>query len=83
MKKAKVIKLYGRDSGKNPDAVLDQCVGEFNEVLIIGWDKADILEARSTTSLKKSDILFLIDTFKRDLLSGRYDDYIASDEPIA
>ena len=68
-----VTKLYPPGAAKNPDAVLEQAVGEYNEVLIIGWDKQDNLDIRANTTLKKAELLWLVDLFKHKLLAGDFD----------
>ena len=68
----KITKLYPKGSGKNPDAVLEQAIGQFNNVLIIGWDKNDALDVRSDTGLEEGDMLFLAELFKTKLMNGEY-----------
>lgn len=70
----KIAKLYTKESGKDPDAVLEQAVGVYQDVLIVGWDKNGHLEARSSTTLKAKDILWLIEIFKANLINGEYDE---------
>jgi len=68
-----VVKFYPKDSAKDPDAVLEQAVGEFSEVFIIGWDKDGFLDARASMGLKDGgDMLWLIETFKVKLMNGDY-----------
>ena len=68
-----VVKFYPKDAAKDADAVLEQAVGEFSEVLIIGWDKEGFLDARATLGLKDGgDLLWLVETFKHKLMSGDY-----------
>lgn len=68
-----VVKLYPSNAAENPDAVLEQAVGNFSEVLILGWDKNDTLDVRATLSLSDGgDLLWLIETFKSKLLNGDY-----------
>ena len=68
-----VVKFYPKDAAKDADAVLEQAVGEFSEVVIIGWDKDGFLDARATLGLKDGgDILWLIESFKAKLMNGDY-----------
>lgn len=67
-----ITKLYPKDAATNPDAVLEQAIGVYGEVLIIGWDKFDELNVRSTTTLNASQVLWLIEVFKQKLLNGDY-----------
>lgn len=72
---ADVVKFYPQDAAKNPDSVLEQAVGQYSNVLIIGWDKDGDLDARASIGLKAgSDVLWLIECFKHKLLLGDYCD---------
>ena len=53
--------------------MLEQSLGNFSEVLVIGWDKEGFLDARATLGLKDGgDLLWLIETFKTKLMNGDY-----------
>lgn len=68
-----VVKFYPKDAAKDADAVLEQAMGGFSEVLVIGWDKEGFLDARATLGLKDGgDILWLIESFKTKLMNGDY-----------
>ena len=67
-----VVKFYGKDAAKDPDAVLEQAVGEFQNVILIGWNKEGYLESRSDTNLNLKDILFLVESFKLRLVLGDF-----------
>lgn len=67
-----IVKIYPAGSAKDPDAVLEQSVGEYGSVLIIGWDKAGALDVRSSTDINHKDILWLMEVFKSKLLNGDY-----------
>lgn len=68
-----VVKFYPKDAAKDPDAVLEQAIGGFSEVLVIGWDKEGILDARATLGLKDGgDLLWLVESFKHKLMNGDY-----------
>lgn len=69
---SEVIKFYGKDAAKDPDAVLEQAVGEFQNVLLLGWNKEGYLESRSDTNLNLKDILFIVESFKLRLLLGDF-----------
>lgn len=68
-----VHKFYPRDAAKNPDNVLEQAVGNYTEVFIIGYSKDEILDVRASTNFTTSNILFALEQFKHKLLSGGYD----------
>lgn len=73
-----VEKFYPPNAAEDPDNVLEQAMGSYSEVLIIGWDKDGNLDARASLGLKDgSDVNWLIDGFKHSLLSG---DFMADDD---
>lgn len=68
-----VEKFYPRDAAKSADNVLEQAFGEYDEVLIIGWDKNGDFDARATLGLKDGkDILWLVEAFKLKLMNGDF-----------
>lgn len=69
---AEIVKIYPPGSAKNPDSVLEQAVGEYESVLVIGYDKDGCLDVRSSTNLECKDLLWLIDMFKMKMLRGDY-----------
>ncbi len=70
----KVVKFYPKDSAEKPDLVLEQAIGNYGEVLLIGYDKAGDFDVRSSTNWKTADILFAVETFKMKLIRGDYFD---------
>lgn len=78
---AEVVKFYPKDAAKDPDAVLEQAIGRFEDVLIIGWDKQGKMDARASLGLKDGgDMLWLIEHFKHNLLNGDYSGFEAADD---
>ena len=71
---ADVVKFYPKDAAKKADAVLEQAIGQYEDVLILGYDAEGRLDPRATLTLKKADILWLIENFKHRLLSGEWDE---------
>ena len=70
---AEIHKFYPANAAENPDAVLEQAVGQYSEVLVVGWDKDGNLDARATLGLKDGgDVLWLVEAFKHNLMSGAY-----------
>jgi len=67
-----IVKFYGTNAADNPDAVLEQAVGEYGSLIIIGYDKKGRLDARSSTNIKQSDILWIIESFKTNMMNGDY-----------
>lgn len=70
----KIVKFYSKDAAQNPDAVLEQAVGNYGEVIVIGYDHAGVLDVRSSTNWTAAEILFAIEVFKRKLIQGDYRD---------
>lgn len=71
---ADVVKFYPKDAATDPDNVLEQAMGQYNEVMILGWNKDGDLDARATLGLKGgADILWLMESFKHNLMAGAYD----------
>lgn len=70
-----VVKFYPKDAAKDADNVLEQAIGVYDEVLVIGWrkDEQGTMDARATLGLKDgADVLWLIEKFKFNLLAGVY-----------
>lgn len=69
----KVVKFYPKDAAKDADNVLEQAIGVYDEVLVIGWNKEGRMDARATLGLKDGgDVLWLLEKLKFNLLSGVY-----------
>jgi hypothetical protein len=68
-----IVKFFPKDAAKSADAVLEQALGEFSEVLILGWDKDGDFDARATLGLKDgAEILWLVEVFKAKLMNGDF-----------
>lgn len=68
-----VEKFYPANAAENPDNVLEQACGQFDSVLVIGWDKDGNLDARASLDLKDGgEVLWLLEAFKHNLMSGAY-----------
>ena len=72
--KNNVTKLYPSNAAENADNVLEQAAKIYEDLLIIGYTPEGDLEVRATTTLNLKDILFLVEIFKANLLSGEYYD---------
>ena len=71
---SKVTKLYTKDAAKNPDNVLEQAIGVYESVVILGYDKDGDMDVRASTNLSHEQVLWLIESFKLSLLDGDYSD---------
>ena len=63
-----VTKLYSSTAAENPDNVLEQAVGEYEQVLIAGFDNDGFLDIRASTNTTKERLLWLIEKAKIDIL---------------
>lgn len=74
MSDANVVKFYSADAAKDPDNVLEQAIGQYSHVLIVGWrDDDGSLDCRASMNLKDGgDILWLVESFKTKLMNGDF-----------
>lgn len=63
---------YIGDSGKNPDNILRQSIEEYEQVLVLGWDKEGMFNPKASTNLNAQELLWLIEQFKTNLMLGLY-----------
>jgi hypothetical protein len=70
-KPSNVVKFYPRNASDSADMVLEQAVGHYQDVLIIGYDHNGNREIRSSSYFANGGaLLWLIEQFKLDLLNG-------------
>ena len=55
------------------DEVLDECKGEFAQILVLGWTEEGMMSAKSTTSLDVKEILYMIEVFKSVIISAGHE----------
>ena len=67
-----VVKLYPDNAASNPDNVLEQAVGNYKSVLVLGWDATGSLDVRASTNIDHKEILWLLEVFKSKLVHGDY-----------
>lgn len=68
-----VKKFYPADAAKYADNVIEQALGQYDEVLILGYDADGEISARSSDGLGDgTDVLWLIEQFKLALISADY-----------
>ena len=63
-----------RGAAQDPNQVLEAAKGEYESVILIGWDLDGEMDARASLNLTSGQILWLVESFKLQLLSGQYDD---------
>ena len=56
----------------NPDDVLGRAVGEFESVIVLGYDKDGALVVKASTNITHERALWLVSRFKNTLLNDRY-----------
>lgn len=71
MPKSQPIQIH---AARNPDNVLKDAVGGYQQVFIIGYDLNGNMDARSSTNMTYQEILWLLDAFRHKLLNGDYFD---------
>lgn len=64
-----VTKFYPRNAADNPDAVLEQAVGQFAKVVVIGTDHCGVVGVCASLNLSDEQVIYLMERFKHDLLS--------------
>jgi hypothetical protein len=66
-----VINLMPTEATANE--VLEECKGDFEHVLVIGWTADDALTAKSTTSMDMKEIIYLIEVFKQAIIMAGHE----------
>ena len=61
-----VVKLY---PAADPDEVLRQAIGQYDSVVVIGWNKDGAFSGRSSLNIEVAEILLLVEIFKAAILS--------------
>ena len=63
-----IVSLVSSGPSDSPDVVLRAAEGEFESVLILGFDHDGCLDCRASTNVSRERILWLIETFKHRYL---------------
>lgn len=70
---AEVVKFYPANASDKADNVLEQAMGAYQDVLVIGYDAGGELDVRASTEFADGgSILWLLEMFKAKLLAGDY-----------
>jgi hypothetical protein len=69
---SKIVKFYKKDAANDPDAVLEQAIGQYESVVVIGWDHHGDLDPRASMNLNQAQIHWLLSVFQQKLLNGDY-----------
>jgi len=67
-----VVKFYPNNSAENPDSVLEQAMGVYEDVVILGWDADENMECRATLGLSQEQVLYIVTKFTHKLMNGDY-----------
>lgn len=54
------------------DPVLENAIGQYQSVVVIGYDPEGELQAAASLNLRGHEILWLVEAFKQKLLSGEF-----------
>lgn len=68
-----VVKFYPADAAKDPDNVLEQAIGSYESLIILGYDKEGRFDPRATSTMTEGTIIWILEYFKMKLLRGDYD----------
>jgi len=81
MPMGEVVKFYPKNAAERADNVLEQALGQYDQVLILGYDAAGEFDARATLGLADGkEILWLVERFKFRLLAGVYEGPTGDDD---
>ena len=69
-----IVKFYKKGAAIDADAVLEQAVGNYNEIVILGWDKDGYLDLRVTSGTTIPGLLWLLELTKAKLINGDFSD---------
>ena len=67
-----IVKFYSLRAALAPDVVLEHAAGVYDEVLVIGYNKAGELEVRASLNFDMKSIFFALEAFKHQVLNGEY-----------
>lgn len=67
-----VVSLRPKEPAENPDVVLEAAIGAYSKVFVMGVDKEGNLDVRASLNLPYKEVLWLLETFKHNLLAGNY-----------
>jgi hypothetical protein len=57
-----------------PDEVLERAKGDFESVIVLGYDHNGDLDVRASLNIDHANVLWIIETFKLRLLGEAYHD---------
>ena len=54
------------------DEVLEDCKGQFDQLLALGWSKDGALVAKATSAMDVKETVYLLETFKHAVIQAGY-----------
>jgi len=67
-----LLKVYPDNAQKDPDKVLQCAVGDFSEVIVLGFNKDGHIEGRVSLELNEMDAYYLLQALAADILSNKF-----------
>ena len=55
------------------DEVLEDCKGDYQHVLVIGWTPEDALTAKATESMDLKETIYLVEVFKHAIIMAGHE----------
>lgn len=65
-----VVKFTPADAAKDPDVVLEAAQGQYQDVVVMGYDRDGDLDVRASLGLDLANIIFLMEVIKAMAVSG-------------
>ena len=55
------------------DEVLEDCKGELEQVLVLGWTEEGIMSAKATSDMDLKETVYLLEVFKQAVITAGHD----------
>ena len=68
-----IERLYPSNFTEFPDNLLREAMGNYDDLLMLGYNKNGELDIRCSSGIEKAHIVWMIEFFKVKLLRGDYD----------
>ena len=59
---------------EEPDEVLNAAIGEYEQVMVLGWNNRGNLDVRATLGMQAAECIYLMKLFEAVLLSEALDE---------
>ena len=64
------IKLVTTDKMLEPDIVLERAKDVFTHVIVLGWDRSEMLDVRASSNLSNEQTVYLMELAKYAILQA-------------